>query len=205
VIPELTFAELAAVFGEQGVLRTDPALLPEGLRHDETRGFLSAVGFPSSDVQGLVVVDEQFPRAVRGMREASHFTEYGWELPPEAADLFLLGEFQGAAMGVIGIDGASGAVRMVSELDMSRAVLLNSDISRLTYFLYVLRRDEHLYSWEHYDEHEQPDPESPEPDTMGQAAERIRQEFQRADPAALEEGENVWDAVLEDIARGEWT
>jgi len=184
----LTREQLAEAYGEENLLTIPADRLPDLLIHQPTRDFLTSVGLPDSTAGGLVDVDEAFAAGLPPMSEHEYFgsgEHGGWELPAMCADFLLLGDWNSAVLGVVGLNPRTGAVYVVSEMEYEdEAALLNSDITCLAYFLYILDRAH------------QPDfdparflpPGAVRADREELLSERIRHVLRQADPAALEGG-----------------
>jgi len=217
VVPELTFAELAAVFGEQGVWRADPATLPDGLRHDGTRGFLTGVGLPRTLRDGFIDLDEsvldgRFPTLPEVYRELGPVREWSWQQPDGADHWYVIAHFVG---GDVAVDGDSGRVWFLPEWDAPPEPL-NSGVDAFAYFMYAFERDRELYSAERADRIED-DPDDPRDGiaVFEEAARALARELHAADPTPFTtddfQGEpfpdgfaGPWTQAFEDIAGGMW-
>ncbi|TNY36685.1 SUKH-4 family immunity protein [Thermomonospora catenispora] len=196
----LTRERLAEAYGAENLLTVPAERLPDSLVHGPTREFLTSVGFPNSRVEPLVEVDEAFAAGLPPMAEHRYFGEGeygGWELPVQCGDFLLLGDWNSAVLGVVGLEPRNGTVHVVSEMqDEGEAALLNSSVDRLAYFLLVL----HLAHRPDFDPARFiPPPEAARAAREELLSERIRHVFLHADPAALQGEESIWEGVLMDM------
>ncbi|WP_161602701.1 SUKH-4 family immunity protein [Thermomonospora catenispora] len=192
--------QLIEVFGAGHLLTVPPDRLPASLTHEPTRRFLTEAGFPDEEAHGFLWVDEHLTTGMRPFPEADFFDDV--ECPPECRDHLLLGEQEAAVVGAVGIDGTSGTVHLVSELDVTAPVVLNSSIAHLAYFLYIFARYQPVYSADNYPENA---PEEYWGRLLVDVADFMRKKLMKADPVAFEHPENIWDSCLEEVATGAWS
>nr|WP_289007888.1 SUKH-4 family immunity protein [uncultured Thermomonospora sp.] len=157
------------------------------------------MGFPDEESQGILWVDERLTTGMRPFPESEFFDDV--KCPPDCRDYLLLGELEAAVVGAVGIDGASGTVYLVSEIDETTPVALNSKIANLAHFLYVFSHFEPIYDVNNY-------PKNAPTDYLGHllvdVADFMRKKLVKADPIAFESPENIWDSRLGEVSTGAW-
>ncbi|MFC9973769.1 SUKH-4 family immunity protein [Spirillospora sp. NPDC127200] len=200
----LTRERLAEVFGEENLLRADPADIPSAVSDEFTREFLVNVGIPQSSEAEFIEFAADFPREWRPLGEAEIYRTGGRQVPDVLKDAFYIGYAEGAVPIFIALDGASGRVHAISEAE-DEPYLMNSDVESLVFYMYVLDRHRELYSDEYDDEHSE-EYEARGTTTFAEAAKLVEREWREHDPAPLDlpEGEvmRVWPNRLDDIESG---
>ena len=200
--PEVTHDQLVAAFGEDGVVRVPTGRLPASVSDPLTREVLTVRGLPAEPPKDFVIFADDLASGMRPLPGAEPFTGGGWDVPPGFAEYLFLGTIIGPYIGQVALDAKAGIVYNIAELDTSRPQILNSSLAALVYFIYVLKRDEELYSLEYCEAHS--DSTEEEAEMYVQAAARIEAELRQADPTAFSHPDNIWSKILSDISDGQW-
>jgi hypothetical protein len=198
----VTHEQLVAAFGEDGVVRVPADKLPDTISDALTREVLTARGLPTEAPEDFVLLAEDLTEGMRPLPRAAPFTGGDWDVPPGFAEFLFLGTIVGPYIGQVALDGKTGVVHNITELDASRPHILNSSLAAFAYFIYVLKRDQESYSLEYCDANS--DNIDDETEMYGQAAGRIEAELRQADSAAFSDPDNIWSKILQDISDGQW-
>lgn len=194
---EVTHDQLVEAFGEDGVVRVPAEAVPATVGDPVTRDVLTVRGLPAEAPQDFVILDD-LTGGMRPLPRAEPFTSGDWDVPPGFAEHLFLGTIVGPFVGQVALDGKTGTVHNITELDAAHPHVLNSSLAAFAYFIYVLKRDQELYGEEFCAAGDD------ETEMYAQAAGRIEAELRQADPAAFAHPDNVWSAILRDIADGQW-
>lgn len=192
MIASVTPVLLAEVFAPEWIVRVPLDLQGDLLVHQDTARFLAEVGLPRAEgvlfelredlADGLTPLSEH--RDVSQLVDLEGFTSdaYRW--------LHLGRVFSSDVV----LDGKTGSVHAIN-LDARRIEKVHTDVSGMTYGMYLLERRRPDYD---------PPDEFPEIDDLIAVAEEIREALSQVDPVPYMDGDGVWETVLDEVSAGMW-